>query len=488
MSVDAHRRAALTRPVSAHLERYLHVYAIVGIALSFIALYARALAQGGRWDLYEPVAMADRIGSYFAYTTGSADALAPSTPYFLGVAVISFIAKHISADFQIEILLFTATLSVFLLQICLFTVYRRIGGKEDVLVFFGLSLAVTLFCLNRYLDYALEFKPDTAALIFFSLLTAVVLSEMALWPRLLFLIVLAAGASLFKQQVLVAIAALGMARLAWGGPFARRFIDTTTIAIGASIGLAISLSVENAIFFTVLSHMGRPTVKLLDMEHADLLIRAALLGALALALHKFRGLLREITRTALILPYSVPTVVWFLVCIAGARNLGGNSGNTAVGLILLVPFAVVLLDRLDVRAKTLIFIAISLYSLAYLGGSGWLARYQDRVASEVQIAEELGRAKVQTALISGDSYIAARRAGVDRVSEIDSWAHIHNGISSDRVAPDGPALIAEINPDAIVCMQSCSVFKPYGFDPAGAGYREVKVPASTLGGVLFLRQ
>jgi hypothetical protein len=337
------------------------------------------------------------------------------------------------------------------------------------------------------LDYALEFKPDTPALIFFALLTALVLSDLKLPRRLVYLTLCAAGAALFKQQILVAMAALCAARVLWGHPLRDRLTDVISISLGACIGLAISLSIENAFFFTIISHMGRPTVKLLDMAHAELLVRVALLAAAALALHGLRGALKQTARVGRILPYSVPAAAWLLICLAGARNLGGNSGNTAVGLALLLPFAALLLDRMDVRLRSMMFIAVTLFSATYLVVSDWRERYRGRVTTEIQVAQELRRIGADHVLASGDSYIATRRADVAKISEIDVWAHIHNGRSGGVVPPDGPALIAEVRPDAIVCLQGCNVFARYDFDPVAAGYSEISVPASALKGVLYVR-
>ena len=473
--------------LSAHLARYCNVYAAIAIATTFAALLGRALAHGGRWDLYDAVGMGDRVGGAFGYSLGGVDRFEPSTPYFLGASIISYLVGLVAHPVQVEILLLTATLLVFTLQGCLFLVYRRIGGQASFLPYGALSLAVTALCLNKYLDYALEFKPDTPSLIFFSLAAAVVLSDLALVKRLALIVLLIAASLLFKQQIGMAIGALALGRLFWGGPIWRRLADVAAIGIGGCLGLLASLSVPNAVFFAVISHAGRTHLKLLDMEHAFLLITVVILGGIILLIRGPKSTLSESLRVGKIWPYSLAAVLWFLVSLAGARNFGGNSGNTAVGLALFLPFAVLLLDKAQPWLRSLMFIALTLYSTAFLVASHWYSRYQTRIHLEAEIGDQLQRAGVKTALVSGDSYIAARRGGVASISEIDTWAHIHNGVSRDKVVKDGVQLVDELKPDAIVCMQTCSVFLRYKFDPAQMGYRAVTLPDSKSHDILYLK-
>jgi len=488
MSIQPLRSSSLLDRARDHLARYCNTYAVVAIVTTFLALLGRALAHGGRWDLYDAVAMGDRIGRAFGYSLGGADRFEPSTPYFLGASVISYSVGLVTHPAQVELLLLIATLLVFTLQGCLFLVYRRLGGAASFWPYAGLSLAVTALCLNKYLDYALEFKPDTPSLIFFSLVAAVVLSDIVLVKRLALIVLLTAASLLFKQQIGVAIGALALGRLFWGaGPISRRLTDIGALGVGGCLGLAVSLSVPNAVFFAVVSHAGRTHLKLLDMEHAFLLLTIMVLAGLILLIRGWESTLVESLRVARIWPYSLAAMLWFLISLAGARNFGGNSGNTAVGLVLFLPFAVLLLDKMRPWLKSLMFIILTLYSAGFLVASHWYDRYQTRIHLEAQIGEQLRQAGAKTALVSGDSYIAARRGAVASISEIDTWAHIHNGVSRDKVVKDGVQLVDELKPDAIVCMQTCSVFLRYKFDPAKMGYRAVTLPASKSHDILYLK-
>lgn len=470
------------------LQKHIGILAWIVGGLFLFSLFTQGIAKGGRWDLYEAIAMADQLSGQFGYSQGSIDWFKPSTPYFPGVSFLAALTRTFGG-YQVEMLLFAASACVVFLLYLLFFLYRSGGGSWPLARFFVFSVAVSYFFLPSWLDYAKEFKPDAISLVFFVAGSLALLKLERGVNRAVLVVSLLAISLLFKQQIVAPMFGLSLVSFLKHGSYFEKIKDFTYICLGGILGLGIAISVEGGLFYAVLSHVGRGRVSVVDKEHLQLFLEVFGVVFFALAVlgfNSFKERLAALVSNGAVL--LIPAIFWFLACFSGAMNYGGNIGNTAVGMVLFIPAAAMFYQKINpVVISGLAVVLICLISTD-VATSHWLEEYRERLSLDAEVAEKVADYKPESILVSGDSYISVRNLEVGRISEIDTWAHIHQGVNRKEVAPDGGSLIDFLKPDAIVCVQGCSVFeKDYSFRPLDHGYREERIVSGGRDKVLFFR-
>lgn len=481
MNISPNHIALTVRGINYFLQKYIVLLAwIVGL-LFFFSLFTSGLAKGGRWDLYEAIAMADRWPEYFGYSQGLIDRFMPSTPYFPGVSFLAIVSRPFG-DYQVEALLFVASACVIFLQYMLFLMYRSNGGTWSLAYFFIFSVAISYFSLSAWLEYAKEFKPDTISLALF-IVGALALLNLKNGPiRAVLIVITLASALLFKQQIIAPVFGLALVCVFRQSTPSEKIKDLIYICSGMLLGLLIVASINGGFFYAISSHIGRDRVSILDKEHLQLLVE--LIGVLLLGIAISKKPMGMKGRYALI----IPAFAWFFACIAGAINLGGNIGNTAVGIVLFIPIMALICQKTKPAIISLIGVTLIFYIFNDIRNSHWLDRYERRVLVEAEIRQAIGKHNPKSILISGDSYMSIRNLGIETISEIDTWAHIHIGKNKSKVIINGNSLIEYLNPDAIVCIQRCVVFDGfYSFRPLEHGYTEERIIKNRNSGIIFVR-
>jgi hypothetical protein len=470
------------------LSRQAGWLAWVALALFVLHLAAKALAVGGRWDLYEAIAMADRGFGAFGYSKGLADQFVPSTPYFPGVTLLA-VAFGWLGSYQAECLQAIAIGAVVALHVLLFGMYRRLGGSWALRYYLAFSVVVAVVALAPWLNYAVEFKPDTAALCFLVLAFLILTGPLSGVARSAALIASVALAILFKQQIVAPIAGLVLAHVLSRRPWATKVGDVLSMAVGALLVALTIYRIDGAPFYAVFGHVGRVRNSIINVPH--ILLAAALMlmftaGYLVSGKRRFG---ERVARAGWDLTYSLPLLAWLLACLAGAVNLGGNIGNSAVGLVLALPLLALLFDSVKPWIMSLALIVVILFCAAAIRRADCWSSYQARLAVEAEIAQKIEAAGAKHALVSGDSYMAVRHARLDKISEIDAWAHLSMGINKNKSIPDANALLDALRPDVVVCVQGCAVFSDaVAFTPDSKGYVEIPLTSSSKAGVMYIKQ
>lgn len=458
------------------------------LALFVLHLAAKALTVGGRWDLYEAIAMADRWSGAFGYSKGLVDQFMPSTPYFPGVTLLAVAFGGLGA-YQAECLQALAIGAVVALHVLLFLVYRRLGGNWPLRYYMAFSAAVSVVALAPWLSYAVEFKPDTAALCFFVLAFLILTGPLGGVARSAALIATVALAILFKQQIVAPIAGLVLAHVLSRRPLATKVGDVLSMAAGALIVALSIYRIDGAPFYAVFGHVGRARHSIIDVSHIALAVALMLMFTAGYLVSGKRRFGERVASAGRDLTYSLPLLAWLLACLAGAVNMGGNIGNSAVGLVLALPLLALLFDSVKPWIISLALIAVILFCAAAIRRADSWSSYQARLAVEAEIAQKIEAAGAKHALISGDSYMAVRHAPLDKISEIDAWAHLSMGINKNKSIPDTNALLDALRPDVVVCVQGCAVFSDaVAFAPDSKGYVEVPLTSSSKAGVMYIRQ
>jgi hypothetical protein len=470
------------------LARQAGWLAWLALALFVLLLASKALAVGGRWDLYEAIAMADRWSGAFGYSKGLADQFMPSTPYFPGVTLLAVAFGGLGA-YQAVCLQAVAIGTVVALHVLLFRMYRRLGGSWPLRYYLAFSVVVSVVSLAPWLTYAVEFKPDTAALCFFVLAFLILTGPLGGVARSAALIASVALAILFKQQIVAPFAALVLAHMLSCRPWAAKVGDVLSMAGGALLVALIIYRIDGGLFYAVFGHIGRSRNSIIDAPHlvlAATLVFIVMAGYLVSGKHQFG---ERIARARANLPYSLPMLAWLLAGLAGAMNLGGNVGNSAVGVVLALPLLALLFERIKQWLMSLALIVVVLFCAASIWRADSWSSYQARRAIQAEIAQKIEMAGAKHVLVSGDTYMALRHARLDKISEIDTWAHLSLGINKNKSIPNANALLDALKPDAVVCIQGCAVFSSAGaFTPNSKGYREIPLTTSRTAGVMYIRQ
>lgn len=136
-------------------------FVVLFVALGyFLKNYISALIVGGRWDLYQQIAMADRFlaGQGMYYSTIEA-----SSPYFPGVSFLSIFISAFAHSYRDYILLFIASLVGTVFALMLVKLAVDFGCKKQIalIVVFGLLY----WGFEEYRGYMHEFKADSLVLL-----------------------------------------------------------------------------------------------------------------------------------------------------------------------------------------------------------------------------------------------------------------------------------------------------------------------------------
>lgn len=147
--------------ITKNINKLIYFLAI----LFFIHLTFQSLNKGGRWDLNQHIAMADKITNNLScYSTDIDGFYKASSPYFPGVTFLSLIISKINIEFREEILLIIATLIGVSLLICFCFIAEKISQKFSN-SFFTIFL-ISIWFFDWWKFYMTEFKPDSILLLF----------------------------------------------------------------------------------------------------------------------------------------------------------------------------------------------------------------------------------------------------------------------------------------------------------------------------------
>ncbi len=461
------------------LSRYIHEISWIGLALFFAYMALQAFAFGGRWDLYEPIAIADRLSQGLGYSRGASDGYLTSTTFFPGVSLIAYLLMPFG-DWQVGLLHGATIASVGLLFWLLFFVYRDIGGTWPKLTFMMFSVSVSFAFLILWVGYAVEFRPETMALCFYVALF-LGMNHLQKGTKRFATISLAVACSvLLMHLLLVPILALMMTKLFSAQSGQEKRNDWIAFFVGITIVGLILFSIDGAIKFALLAHFGRSFMPITESSFqvfAGKIIGFILLWYMAVGHFTVpKGVPQALRKYS----FSVPALAWLLTGIASSSYYGGGDGYISAGIVLWMPLFALFAEQMKTPVLALCFFLITLALGQGVFNKKLYSLYQERTAITAEVRERVLEAKAETVIISGDSYLAVRQLGLKQVSEIDAWSHLQRSIFHDEVPIDGDALIERIKPDLIICLQGCKVFdRLYRFHPEKFGFHEVTLDTPT---------
>jgi hypothetical protein len=404
--------------MSIHSKKIISTQIIIFVLI----LVVMSLGQMARWDLLQQIAMSDRyslLGNLYP-DTGLAIPTGASA-YFPGVSLIALVVKNIVPS---NLLIYSMHLSAVLVVISFFIVQRRITyciSKDVNLDNFYIGVIIFSLILCRFfLMYAVEFKPDTIAFLLGSL--GIIIAKVdnnagvdnnasnKIVPFVL-------GASLtgcaliFKQQYIAFLA--GMIIYSFVSKNYKFQIFTALSIMFSILILYIFSKQENLFFWTVtnLSNDGFVSIKYWVLTHAVFIIHIAQSIIFLYGLHLYGYVKIDLfasffSRKHLFMtPWPILIFMSTLAAFVSAWKVGGNPGNTQLGLMLLFPLIYFLIQKFDKRLLILIVWVTFLSLVKPLYQS--VIQFQDSTALN-QAASSLVSDSNTKVLTGSDVYGAAR--------------------------------------------------------------------------------
>lgn len=316
-------------------------------ALAMITYFFRnlipGLIKGGRWDLYQNIAMADRFlnGQGFYYSPIEA-----SSPYFPGVALLAVFVGKVFYPLRDYILLVIASLvgTVFLYAL----IYLGERFSNNRVLSLSVSFLLVSFGFEHYRSYMNEFKADSLVLLYAILIIMIIdRIENDEWKAgigiLLLLFVLAFLMDVTKQQALYVDVALGGYLL-----FTRRLaMKEKLLIIGSLVGaglldLAVLFSIPGMEIQTIKNLRDMPywgVKSIIEQMKSDVMRNIIYFFLLLLFVCLLIG--KRIQLDALEQKWLAIALTFGIGQIAGGWKRGGNAGNYEAGMVCFLPFVVV---------------------------------------------------------------------------------------------------------------------------------------------------
>lgn len=297
----------------------------------------------------------------------SADSAQPSgvSPYFPGVALLAVLINQIGIDYYIvESMLAIACVTVLIF----FSIQKRLIKEISGVAcswneFIPFAVSISIILTPHWLAYASEFKPDTIALSlgFSGLIVSSFLRVDSRFSMIFCGALLCSIALVFKQQYISFIVGLSIYCIAF--PNKVRVLFFAHIIVFSSCILVYFYNNNDLWFWnvTVLSDDGLNSLYSVVKENYSTLV--VLLYVLFIA-SMFVGLVAKNNRGACLVLFwdflkkSSVSSPWIWVvapsafaAFASAIKVGGNSGNTQLGIILFLPLLAVIFLRLEHKAE-----------------------------------------------------------------------------------------------------------------------------------------
>lgn len=328
------------------------------LIIAFIlAMLSVSMGRVATWDLLEQIAMADNyVSNGNLHTDPGSSIIHGHSVYFPGVAYLAIGLKILGVDqFLVEVMLLIAVV-ITLLFMHLMCLYANSFSTTKYLTqkFYPFVIAYFTLGLTFYLRYALEFKPDTVALLLGYTGLNMLMSENRNNLKLVLASLLMGIATVFKQQYMA---------FQIGLFFSALFINNREFRLSVFFSNIFSIIIflfliqdSNVRFWTVevLADDGVLTLGRIFLDGIKLVIPVFLLVIFGILARRntyhvlikvpesSKGLLQKVKKN----PWFLVTFFVILAAVSSSFKFGGNVGNTQVALAVLFPLVGLLFNRL----------------------------------------------------------------------------------------------------------------------------------------------
>lgn len=421
-------------------KKNIRVLSISLIFVFFSYLILRALRRGGRWDLNEQIAFSDRLISGFAsYSNGITDLFFPTSPYFPGVGYLSYFYQLIGFDnlyVNNQLMLLTAVMVGFLYFILLKKLTLKLYTSIPNIVVSIVLIILYATHFRQYMDYMIEFKPDTILLIVATI--GFFLLENNKKPKianLIYLGIMLFIATFFKQSFFILyFYVFILLLLNKYFSLKEKIIIIVSYGIIGIIALYLIFDISNLYYFSVEIMGQHPMLSIRSIVNhfGSGLINNGIFLILILLFAVMRY--RSFPVNNLESKYFIFALLWFVFSAISTAKLGGNVGNFEAGIIVFIPFAIFTLDhffkKYYSKKNFFVFTSISLivgivsYSYLTVIEFGNLnVKINDDKASIEFLSENFNN---KTAFVDGNTFIIAKMSNLKVLTEIETMGHFNN--------------------------------------------------------------
>lgn len=341
-----------------HLSGFKRVTSLLGnvwviLFLFFMITTLASLAQVYRWTISDPVALVDHYSNYGTIFPDF-KSLTPhgGSTYFPGVTLLGICLNFlVSRDYLTEIMLIVASLTMTLFVIVQIKMVQQIDERIHVDKFTPFMLACVILLAPMYWFYGREFKPDTIATLFgfLGLLIARMESSKSHTRNLILGAFLCSLGLVFKQQHIAFV--LGVFGFCVFFRNKNTIIFATSLTFFTSFILFTFYQNPNLWFFTVTAvaqhgFLSFETYFALNETTFDNLLGFVVIISIATLTFTATPLKRvsiNYLGRALNISWVWGVLAAALAAFLSAWKVGGNAGNTQLGLILLIPIIIPLL-------------------------------------------------------------------------------------------------------------------------------------------------
>jgi len=402
------------------------------IVVFIVVILIVSFGQVPRWDLLEQIAMADNyIANGALYSEPESDILHGHTVYFPGLAYLAVALKTIGIDYYLVEVMHVLSVIVLLLFMHVLSRYATQLSKNlyPPHYFYPLFIAYFTIALTHYAKYALEFKPDTLALLMGYVGLSLIWTNKNSIGKFFTGIFLITVALVFKQQYIAFLAGLFLVSF---------FVKNRKFRLGAWLAIIFSTAIflvlisdENVRFWSiqVLSDDG-----ILSLNQ---IIRGVILTSKGLLLFGILFILGKNSKEAISFkvpnlsldyvksiginnPWYVITLFVFGASLLSFLKVGGNTGNMQLALAVIFPIAG-LISKYFVKWKMILIAWFGVVLFMFNELPNQLKQYRAAIELKNQV-ENLKFDDSYKVLTGSDVYFASRYLSREGVVLENYWA------------------------------------------------------------------
>lgn len=415
----------LIADVANFLEVRYKMMVLLTMTMYFLRSLMSGLIKGGRWDLYQNIAMADRFlngqGLYYS-------AVEASSPYFPGVAFLSIFIGKFFYPWRDYILLVIASLIGTAFLYALVKLGERFSNNRSLSLIVTFTLVSTGF--ESYRSYMNEFKADSLVLLYAIFIVLIIDKiendewKVGIGPSI-GLFVLAFFMDVTKQQSLYINVALGIYLV-----FTKRLILKEKIIvlgnliIAGLLNLAVVFSIPGVEIQTIknLSAMPYWSIKLINTQ-IRLNFKGNIMYFVLLFLFVYFLIKKQVRLDTVARKWILIASVFGIGQIVGGWKIGGNVGNYEAGMISFLPFVVIAAEYIFreyfVNEKKKTIMGIMNYAVCWgcFIIAVWIESKSDMLVSKLQTDREVSAYLSQvfgseTIMYYSDQYMQLARSSV----------------------------------------------------------------------------
>jgi len=333
---------AFSKRFGNNMDSYYKCIFFFVVAVYFLAGFGEGLLKGGRWDLYQNIAMADRFldgkGLYYSMVEAS-------SPYFPGVAFLAVLVGKLFYPWRDYILLAIASLLGALFFYVLVKMGDRFVKKKWIPLTMVSFYLFTMF--GSYRGYMSEFKADTLVLLIGFLLCCIINrieeSDRVGIPQAFGLFILAFAMDVAKQQALYVDIGIGFYVLLQKElkvPMKVKILMPLVLAGLLDLFVIFSIPGIEIIAIKNLSDMPFWGWKNIFAQMGNC-FKSNLLFFIFLFIFVFLWYRKLVVLNAFGWMWISVALVFGLGQIIGGWKTGGNAGNYEVGMVNFIPFTLI---------------------------------------------------------------------------------------------------------------------------------------------------